>query len=215
MWGTLERPSAEPGSDPDSFELAFARIGDPGCDRVGGLAIDLDEYAFGITGRSVLDRIASVPVVDGTWQDGSRTELSLTIDHGDGPACTEVWKASGGFLQLESRLRVESDDGRIDATWPVDVFVERDEAGMYSTVNVMLPEGTAFDELGITGLDTSGYELVTTVAGLSLTSTSSGADVEGGLEITGLVQIDCPLPPPGAPPCPEGELLDAMTWSAP
>jgi hypothetical protein len=208
MWGTIEqRPPNQ--DDLATGEIDLANIGRAGCERVGGAAIDVDDATFGTPGRSLLDVITSVTTLEGTWQDGTSSEFTLAIEH-DGPACTSTF-AIGGWMQLQSQLRIESADGRLDATWPVDVMAEPDENGALSQIYVMVPEGTAFDQLGLAGVDVSGYELVTTLAGLTFVPSPLGVQVSGELQVMGLEQAECPLPPP---PCPEEELLESVVWES-
>ncbi|WP_437720443.1 hypothetical protein [Sorangium sp. So ce861] len=170
------------------------------CDR-GGLPLPLDTALLAFSAADVLAENAEVAATF-TWDDGTTTPIALSLEAADDVACVSL---GGEFdeagVRIPARLRLVTEDGRVDLETDVDVYALADAEGRLvdaSFQSVHL-RGVAPDDFeatyGITGFDVSGYdEASSTVRG-----TFTGGSSTGALEVLGLTVPECVRDPASNP----------------
>jgi hypothetical protein len=200
----------------------IATIGaDASCDQ-GGLPVAIDEGQNGLTGQAALDRVNQLAPVQGTWADGTSTSVTLELVH-DGQSVCAIVQPNGWFgdatepgtLRLRGVLGAQSEDGRLDAGWPVVVDASPAQGGGLGAVSIELdleaigPIAAAdlASVTGVQGVDGSGYDSLQMSMMLAL---DPAAGMTGELRVQGLHFADCPMTAPtpqpgggsGTPGCP-------------
>jgi hypothetical protein len=196
----------------------LARIGAEGCDDNGGLPIAIDRALQGFSGQDAVDLVNALPTLDGTWQDGAGARVSLQVEPGNGPVCASLdpsaqWIDASvpGTLWLHAKLHASTDDGRLDAMWPVTLAAVPDADGALQSVVIGL-DGAALDQAtagnlesvyGIHGVDASSYDSVQVTLSLQVTPGDPAPSATGMLQVSGFTLADCaknpaPTPPPDA-----------------
>jgi hypothetical protein len=212
----------------------LATIGaDESCDD-GGLPVAIDDALEGMSGQDALDRVNQLATLSATWRDGTTTTVALQLAHDGAGVCALLEPGSAfdpttaGTLRLRGTLAAQSEDQRLDASWPVVVQATPAETGGLGDVSVSLDEqaigAIAGSELaavsGVSGLDGTGYDSVSIGLRLEL---AAGGGASGELAVNGFHNADCPTAPPepqpgggsGSPGCPGATLveIESLTMS--
>ncbi len=203
--GVIEQSSADgtaigagPGQGP------FASWGPASCGHWGGDPVPLDQPVAEFSGSDVISLLDAVQSVNVAWSGAPASSASFTFAPSGG-VCAQLEAdpfAPGiggvGALNIAGVLSVRSQDGRIDAAWPVQANALPDEDGALREVKLTfddprLPrEGSLETRYGLSGIDTSAYDS----ASVSLTLTlAPGAALAGELRVTGFTNPMCSTEP--------------------
>ncbi|MGD8858522.1 MAG: hypothetical protein PVI30_00820 [Myxococcales bacterium] len=199
---TADAVSAAAGGGPDGGGLAS--WGPAGC-QGDGVGVPVDEEVAAFSGQDVLDLLGEQSGVPFIWDDAEATLATIAFDHdADSGVCATVIESglgegAVGSLTLLGELVVATEDGRVDARWPVRVVGSPDGTGALSAVRVTYDGSRSTDsddpeaDYGISGVDASGYDSL----GFSLDiSLSPGVPLGGSMELIGYELPDCPEPEP-------------------
>jgi hypothetical protein len=210
----------------------LATIGDEASCDGGGLPIAIDEPLSGMSGQDAVDRVDQLTAMQGTWGDGSSTDVSLELVH-DGQSVCAIFERSylvnvtePGTLRFRGTLEATSGDARLDARWPVVVDATPAEGGGLGTVSIaldveMIGEIAAGDLAAVSGvqdIDGAGYDSLVVSMMLAL---DPDAGTSGEFRAQGLHFADCPTTPPqpepgggsGSPGCPGATFIELASLS--
>jgi hypothetical protein len=210
----------------------LATIGDEASCDGGGLPIAIDEALSGMSGQDAVDRVDQLTAMQGTWGDGSRTDVRLELVH-DGESVCAIFERSyllnvteAGTLRFRGTLEATSDDARLDARWPVVVDAAPAEGGGLGTVSIALDVekigAIAAADLptvsGVQGIDGAGYDSLQVSMMMEL---DPDTGTSGEFRAQGLHFADCPTTPPqpqpgggsSSPGCPGATFVELASLS--
>ncbi|HEX6240795.1 MAG TPA: hypothetical protein VFZ61_07875, partial [Polyangiales bacterium] len=149
----------------------FATWGLARCGYSSNVAIPFDAKAAEFSGNDVLALLNGVSQVGVSWSGAPSSTASVSFAKSSQGACAQLdsialapGKTGTGALTFPGVLSVRSQDGRLDAAWPVEVNALPDESGALESVrlsfdNQRLPQtGTLQQRYGVVGVDASGYD---------------------------------------------------------
>lgn len=190
-------------------------IGDSAdCDD-GGFVVALDDKLHDFDAQDAIDRVNALKDVAFTWADKTMAHATFTFEH-DGVVCAVLDPLDldlslaedpvvQGLLRVHGTLHVTSDDGRIDADWPVllDATAAADKS--LGDIVLALEPANLVDAMtldveavyGIHDIDSTGFDAVRAVF---MARIPAGEDaVNGTLNLNGIKHAVCPPPPPPDP----------------
>jgi len=212
----------------------LAAIGDDASCDGGGLPIALDDALGEMSAQDALDLVAAVQSAKVKWRDGTSPAATLELVHDGASVCAILDPAllSGpnapGMLRFGARLRVTSDDGRLDGDLPVTVEATPAKDGTLGQAAIALGgpsliEATATNlesEFGIHGIDAATYDGVSVALELQVEAPETAPRLTGTLKVNGYLEPTCPPPPKdlsmGTPGCPGAAIteLEVGTFSS-
>jgi hypothetical protein len=156
----------------------IAHIGIAGCDN-DGIAVPLDASGAA-SSQAAVALLQTHPSATASALDGS--ERAVTISFSAQSACLQLRQTATTTLRdliVQGTLTAQSDDGRFDAHWPVQVTSPPSDTGAVSgglsvDLNETTLTGSTLEErYGLSGIDVSGY--VSSRVSVQLTLSSEGA----------------------------------------
>jgi hypothetical protein len=201
----FEQPSEDGtavGSGPGTGPLAS--WGPASCGPWSGDPVPLDQPVAGFSGNDVLALLASVDALNVAWSGAPASSASVAFALSGGvcaqlePAPFSPGNPDVGSLILAGVLSVRSQDGRIDAAWPVQVNALPNEGGALDEVKLafddqrLQQQGSLQARYGLSGIDASAYDFSS--ASFTLTLSPAGA-LTGELRVTGYTLPMCSTEP--------------------
>jgi hypothetical protein len=230
----FEQPSEDGTAIGNPAMGPLATWGPASCGPWGGDPVPLDQPVAGFSGNDVLALLASVDALNVAWSGAPASSASVAFALSGGvcaqlePGTFSPGNPDIGTLTLAGVLSVRSQDGRIDAAWPVQVNALPNEGGALDEVKLafddqrLQQQGSLQARYGLSGIDASAYDFSS--ASFTLTLSPAGA-LTGELSVTGFTLPMCssePIQGPdgqmGSPGCPGAtptELAKAQLGAAP
>lgn len=137
-----------------------------------------------------------------TFDGSAASNATLAFSAASERACV-VLENSGatmggpGTVYIQAALRIQSADGRINGTWPLEITALPDQAGQIDQAQISfdsdrLPWGSGFAQYGISGFDTAGFDNVSAQLKM-LAGPQTG--LSGDLTLTGYKNAPCSTTP--------------------
>jgi hypothetical protein len=195
--GTLEQRFEDAAGGGFGANAPLARWGLGDC-LYRGAAVPMSAKAGPFSGDdllALLNRGANATV---TFDGSAPSSATLTFMPASERACV-VLEGNGatmggvGTVYIQTALRIQSADGRIDGTWPLEVTALPDASGQIDQAQISFDNdrqawGSGFAQYGIQGFDTSGFDNVS--AQLKMIASAQRA-LRGDLTITGYKNAPC------------------------
>ena len=181
-----------------------------------GVAVPRTARFASFSAEDVLARLSAAQQARVRWSDGNESALTLSFASSDEGACAVLEESRFSFpnekvgtLLFKGMLSAASQDGRIAATWPVELTARPSESGELELIALQLDQDVRRDnpslsDYGLSGFDVSSYDFFSVNVALSLGRT----DWSGEIGITGFTKPNCPAAPVmdsnggGSPGCP-------------
>lgn len=207
--GALNVVFEQPSEDGSAIGAAagqgpLASWGPASCGPWSGDAVPLDVPVADFSADDALASIDAVDSVNVDWGAGAVSSASFDFALSGG-ACAQLERSPVspgnpdlGTLTFRGTLHVRSQDGRLDAAWPVEVTALPDASGALDQVKfafdpMRVPQqGTLQARYGVSGVDASSYDFVG--ASLDVALAANGA-LAGELKVTGYTNAPCSTEP--------------------
>lgn len=206
---TLEKRSGESGADGASSNAAvsggrggvLAYWGSAMCRT--GVAVPRTARFASFSADDVLARLAVAQQACVRWSDASESALTLSFESSDEGACAVLEESRFSFpnektgtLLFTGTLAAASADGRIAATWPVELTARPSASGELEVIALQLDQNVRRDnpslrDYGLSGFDVSSYDFFSVNVALAL----GGGGWSGEIGITGFTRPNCPTTP--------------------
>jgi hypothetical protein len=180
----------------------FADFGRTGC-KYNSFAVGFDDMVEGAAAQDVLDRIDAAQELAIDWDDGTRTNATLSFTPAGDGACVLLDDMSFGDVTfvVDGQLALASEDGKVTASWKASARSQLGDSGKLEQVQLLLDNnGPQSPDLSqdIPGADVSAYDSF----GLNFTLTIDEQSATGELNVTGFKFAPC-ASDPGAQPAPD------------
>jgi len=164
-----------------------------------GTAVPRTAKIDGFSGDDVLALVNRAQSGSVTFQGAQPSSATLSFVTSDEHVCAVLNDGLAtiggkGAVHVRATLKLKSADGRVDASWQVEITAKPDASGALDEAAVAFDEqqimgtGDFAAKYGITGLDVSGYD--SAIAHLTL-SASSQQPLEGDLVVNGFKNQPC------------------------
>ncbi|MDD9933224.1 MAG: hypothetical protein OXT09_06460 [Myxococcales bacterium] len=192
--------SAATGAGPDGAVATWGGAGS--CADAHSVALGLDDAVLGNSGRDVVDVLNAVDSAALRYGDGTDTTAMLAFTARGEHACVVLEGepfgdgSDVGQIELRGQLRLQAEDGRVDASWEVIALALPGEDGptqvdLRGDWFYLRHQATAEQLFGVSGVDGSGFEELSLDVELSYGRQDGAITVDGGFELVGYLPPDC------------------------
>jgi hypothetical protein len=163
-----------------------------------GASVPMSAQAAAFSGDDLLTLLNRNGKGTVTFDGSAASSATLAFSAASERACV-VLENNGatmggpGTVYIQASLRIQSADGRIDGSWPLEITALPDQTGQIDQAQISfdndrLPAGRDFAQYGVTGFDASGFDHV--AAQLKMLA-GSQVGLSGDLTLTGFKNAPC------------------------